>query len=104
RFLFLSFLWNDLNIQRLRSFINSSSHIISDFVVRLRDMAEATRKQLYMEEAIAYHDDEDSHNFYPVGPKLILITISLMLAVFCVALDNTRSLPIMISQLHRLEN
>ncbi|KAJ5369331.1 Sucrose symporter plant [Penicillium cataractarum] len=32
---------------------------------------------------------EEAANFYPIGPKLILITISLMLAVFCVALDNT---------------
>jgi hypothetical protein len=32
---------------------------------------------------------EGAHTFYPIGPKLILVTISLMLAVFCVALDNT---------------
>jgi hypothetical protein len=32
---------------------------------------------------------EEPPNFYPIGPKLILITISLMLAVFCLALDNT---------------
>lgn len=32
-------------------------------------------------------DDEDGT--MPIGPKLILITFSLMLAVFCVALDNT---------------
>lgn len=39
------------------------------------------------------HDDNISespeHPFYHFGPKLILVTISLMLAVFCVALDNT---------------
>ncbi|KAJ5369760.1 Sucrose symporter plant [Penicillium cataractarum] len=34
-------------------------------------------------------DYQEAHTFYPIGPKLILITISLMLAVFCVALDNT---------------
>ncbi|KAL4740438.1 MFS general substrate transporter [Aspergillus similis] len=33
--------------------------------------------------------NREPHAFYPIGPKLILITISLMLAVFCVALDNT---------------
>ncbi|KAJ5890320.1 Sucrose symporter plant [Penicillium subrubescens] len=32
---------------------------------------------------------EEPPNFYPIGPKLILITISLMLAVFCLDLDNT---------------
>ncbi|CRL17321.1 Sucrose/H+ symporter, plant [Penicillium camemberti] len=34
-------------------------------------------------------NDKEAHNFYPMGTKLILITVSLMLAVFCVALDNT---------------
>ncbi|PLB51510.1 MFS general substrate transporter [Aspergillus steynii IBT 23096] len=34
-------------------------------------------------------DNEGTHAFYPIGPRLILITVSLMLAVFCVALDNT---------------
>ncbi|KAL2857307.1 major facilitator superfamily domain-containing protein [Aspergillus pseudoustus] len=33
--------------------------------------------------------ESPEHQFYPIGPKLILVTISLMLAVFCVALDNT---------------
>lgn len=50
-------------------------------------MSGGTSKELHIEEAIAR--DEGSHGFYPIGPKLILITISLMLAVFCVALDNT---------------
>lgn len=39
-------------------------------------------------EANMIHNEEPS-TFYPIGPKLILVTISLMLAVFCVALDNT---------------
>lgn len=33
--------------------------------------------------------DTDQDQFMPFGTKLVLITISLMLAVLCVALDNT---------------
>ena len=39
-------------------------------------------------ESAAANDTTGDH-VYPVGPKLILIVVSLMLAVFCVALDNT---------------
>ena len=38
------------------------------------------------------NDDDDSDgeaDYLPMGPKIILITVSLMMAVFCVALDNT---------------
>ncbi|RDW64396.1 MDR family MFS transporter [Aspergillus mulundensis] len=52
-------------------------------------MSAITEKRQHVEE-VRDHDDE-AHTFYPIGPKLILITISLMLAVFCVALDNTPS-------------
>jgi hypothetical protein len=37
-------------------------------------------------------DDDPEADYLPMGPKLILITVSLMMAVFCVALDNTVSL------------
>lgn len=37
--------------------------------------------------------DDETAAFYPMGIKLVLITISLMLAVLCVALDNTVSYP-----------
>lgn len=50
-------------------------------------MSVATDKQPHIEDNMAA--DEMPHTFYPIGPKLILITISLMLAIFCVALDNT---------------
>jgi len=33
--------------------------------------------------------DTDQDQYMPFGTKLVLITISLMLAVLCVALDNT---------------
>ena len=37
---------------------------------------------------------DSTENYMPMGPRLYLITFSLMLAVFCVALDNTvRSSP-----------
>lgn len=40
------------------------------------------------------HEDNDEAQFYPMGLQLAVITISLMLAVFCVALDNTvQSIP-----------
>lgn len=39
------------------------------------------------EAAAAVDDDETS--YLPFGPTIVLITISLMMAVFCVALDNT---------------
>lgn len=35
----------------------------------------------------------DQDQFMPFGTKLVLITISLMLAVLCVALDNTVRCP-----------
>ena len=35
---------------------------------------------------------ERTVSYLPLGPKLYLIVVSLMLAVFCVALDNTVSL------------
>lgn len=44
--------------------------------------------------AAANNDDDDSDgeaDYLPMGPKIILITVSLMMAVFCVALDNTVS-------------
>lgn len=37
--------------------------------------------------------DDDAADYLPMGPKLYLIVFSLMMAVFCVALDNTVSLP-----------
>ena len=43
-----------------------------------------------------------SVNFLPIGPKLILIQLSLMLAVLCVALDNTVGLYTTIEQLKTL--
>jgi hypothetical protein len=33
--------------------------------------------------------DDDEADYLPMGPKLYLIVFSLMMAVFCVALDNT---------------
>lgn len=50
-------------------------------------MTVATDKQPHVEADAT--DEEDTQSFYPMGTKLILITVSLMLAVFCVALDNT---------------
>lgn len=38
----------------------------------------------------------DGGQVYPIEPKLILITLSLMLAVFCVALDNTVSSSVLV--------
>lgn len=38
--------------------------------------------------------EDSSGTTYPSGPKLTIITISLMLAVLCVALDNTVGEPI----------
>lgn len=35
--------------------------------------------------------DDDGADYLPMGPKLYLIVFSLMMAVFCVALDNTVS-------------
>lgn len=35
--------------------------------------------------------DDDEADYLPMGPKLYLIVFSLMMAVFCVALDNTVS-------------
>lgn len=37
--------------------------------------------------------DDDAADYLPMGPKLYLIVFSLMMAVFCVALDNTVSPP-----------
>ena len=37
----------------------------------------------------AADDSGDGTNYLPFGPTIVLITISLMAAVFCVALDNT---------------
>ena len=34
-------------------------------------------------------NDEEKDEYLPMGPRLILIVASLMLAVFCMALDNT---------------
>ena len=36
-------------------------------------------------------NDETTLNYLPMGPRLFLIVGSLMLAVFCMALDNTVS-------------
>ena len=44
-----------------------------------------------MERVEEASSESENHQFYPVGPRLIMVTISLMLAVFCVALDNTVS-------------
>lgn len=43
-------------------------------------------------EDTAVADDEEA-DYLPMGPKLYLIVFSLMMAVFCVALDNTVSPP-----------
>jgi hypothetical protein len=40
-------------------------------------------------EAAVDDDSDGEADYLPIGPKMILITISLMMAVFCVALDNT---------------
>jgi hypothetical protein len=37
--------------------------------------------------------DDDAADYLPMGPKLYLIVFSLMMAVFCVALDNTVCFP-----------
>ena len=39
-----------------------------------------------VEPAVAKQDDEANH--LPIGPRLMLIVASLMLGVFCMALDN----------------
>lgn len=44
-------------------------------------------------ELMVEEDSQEVAKIYPMGLKLMLITISLMLAVFCVALDNTVSRP-----------
>lgn len=46
-----------------------------------------TEKGPHVQEIVP--NEEEIGTFYPMGTKLILITVSLMLAVFCVALDNT---------------
>jgi hypothetical protein len=42
-----------------------------------------------VEESTSPPRDTNQDHFMPYGTKLVLITISLMLAVLCVALDNT---------------
>ena len=46
-----------------------------------------------LEKSTSHNQDADDmvEHVYPIGLKIILITISLMLAIFCVALDNTVS-------------
>ncbi|PWY88906.1 MFS general substrate transporter, partial [Aspergillus sclerotioniger CBS 115572] len=48
-----------------------------------------SRKSISMDRVEEAPLETENHQFYPVGPRLIMVTISLMLAVFCVALDNT---------------
>lgn len=49
----------------------------------------AEKEEIMPEETIPSVDPNDSENYLPFGTQLALITFSLMLAVFCVALDNT---------------
>ena len=53
--------------------------------VKLSDSSDAINDA----EAAAPPSNEETDNYLPMGPRLILIVTSLMLAVFCMALDNT---------------
>lgn len=59
------------------------------------DLASADEKDIAMEtddkDAPVELADDDAADYLPMGPKLYLIVFSLMMAVFCVALDNTVS-------------
>ncbi|KFY01036.1 hypothetical protein O988_02960 [Pseudogymnoascus sp. VKM F-3808] len=51
--------------------------------------------------------DDDAADYLPMGPKLYLIVFSLMMAVFCVALDNTIiavAIPRITDQFHNLND
>ena len=66
-------------------------------------------EDIVMEKAAesAVTNDVTEDNYLPIGPKLTLITISLMLAVFCVALDNTIiavAIPRITDQFHNLND
>lgn len=43
------------------------------------------------ETAAAADSDDEAEVVYPGGLKIVLIALSLMLSIFCVALDNTVS-------------
>ncbi|KFY09134.1 hypothetical protein V492_05588 [Pseudogymnoascus sp. VKM F-4246] len=53
-----------------------------------KDVAVVVDEDTKSEEPVA---DDDEADYLPMGPKLYLIVFSLMMAVFCVALDNTVS-------------
>ncbi|ELR02715.1 hypothetical protein VC83_08414 [Pseudogymnoascus destructans] len=83
------------------------------------ELANANEKDIAMgtdeKDAAALHlddkseevADDDEGDYLPMGPKLYLIFFSLMMAVFCVALDNTIiavAIPRITDQFHNLND
>lgn len=56
------------------------------------DEKDATVVDKDIKDEDSVSDDEEA-DYLPMGPKLYLIVFSLMMAVFCVALDNTVCIP-----------